>query len=96
MASKAIIDLKDTKELNIGTWIDNKIQKHQVQLELNNGRRFILTGLRVPEREFCESAIEIIKSDNCVNLAEFTETTPVENSLAYKTMEAKGFLKQFF
>ncbi len=96
MASKAIIDLKDTKKLNIGTWIDNEIQKYQVQLELNNGRRFILTGLRVSKRELCESAIEIIRNDNCVNLSEFTETTPVDNSIAYKTMEAKGFLKQFF
>lgn len=93
MASNAIIPLFKVHGLQIG---GDKIT--QVQMQLKNGRRFILTGSRSTDergldRAMCQAAIDIIKEDKCVNLAEFTEVRPAKGSEAYEILKRKGLLE---
>lgn len=94
MASNSIQKLSNVAELSIGVWEENQRVFNQVQVQMNNGRRFILRGLRTTDRTQCEMAVEIIKSDNQVNLSEFEEVKPEIGTPAYKLMDAKGLLER--
>lgn len=95
MASSAILPLFKVHGMQIGTDSTKNPPLHQVQVQLKNGRRFVLRGLRVQDRTLCETAIQIIENDKCIRLEEFVEVKPAKDSEAYDIMAKKGFLAQF-
>lgn len=88
MASQAIITFDKVKHLGISEPIEDSYQ--QIQLECTNGRRFILRGLRTTDLAKLETAMEIINDDKEINLSEWVEVEPAENSIAHKAMLDKS------
>lgn len=87
MASNSVIGFEKVESLYISEMIENRYQ--QIQLECKNGRRFILKGLRTNVLEKLQTAMEIIKSDQEINLAEWVEVAPKENSEAHKALNKR-------
>lgn len=78
MASTQIVTLDKVKTL--------ESVENQVQIEMNNGRRFILIGSVGLDKAILDDAVKIIKEDNQVSLAEWHEVSPAPNSQADKAM----------
>lgn len=78
MASTQIVPLNKAKKLGI---VKSTTVK-QIQIEMLNGRRFVLTGSDQLNDSDLEYAMVLINQDNCVNLEEWTEKPPAPNSPA--------------